>query len=206
MKPRLKEIREKLGKTQNEIAEYLGIDPKTYRKYEKGVTSISVESLILLSNYYSECYHYDISIDYIVGLSESPFFDPSLSDMEKRTHLSAEAIENIIYEGSESGDNRRIWVLNKLLSDKSTFLSLMDNIHKLSFPTTWVLFKDRLPEMFKDPHSDRTIVIKPEVIRQLSNELPESIYPEINNLLKKFSDELSKCIPPAVNEYHPKDI
>ena len=62
---RLEDLRIDHDKTQQEIADYLGCQREVYRRYEKGSRIIPVDFLILLALYY------DVSIDYIVGISNN---------------------------------------------------------------------------------------------------------------------------------------
>ena len=61
---RLKDLREDHDKLQKDIAELLGISQQYYSEYESGNRTIPVIHLITLAKYYN------ISIDYIVGLSD----------------------------------------------------------------------------------------------------------------------------------------
>ena len=58
---RLEDLRIDQDKTQQEIAELLGCQREVYRRYEQGIRSIPIDLLMKLSDYY------DVSIDYIVG-------------------------------------------------------------------------------------------------------------------------------------------
>lgn len=57
----IKELRLKNNLKQIEIAKMLHISQNTYSDYEKGKITISIDKLIMLSDYYN------VSIDYIVG-------------------------------------------------------------------------------------------------------------------------------------------
>ena len=57
----IKELRLKNNLKQIEIAKILHISQNTYSDYEKGKITISIDKLIMLSDYYN------VSIDYIVG-------------------------------------------------------------------------------------------------------------------------------------------
>ena len=61
---RLKELRKDSGKTQAQIAEFLNIKQNTYSQYENGQREIPLNMLILLAK------HYEVSVDYILGLTE----------------------------------------------------------------------------------------------------------------------------------------
>lgn len=60
---RLEELRTDLDKTQADIAQYLGCQREVYRRYERGIRQIPVDMLIKLAELYN------VSIDYIVGLT-----------------------------------------------------------------------------------------------------------------------------------------
>lgn len=61
---RLRQLREDHDKTQNEIAEYLGIKQTVYSRYETGKNDMKPNQIIALCKYYS------VSADYILGLPE----------------------------------------------------------------------------------------------------------------------------------------
>ncbi len=60
---RIKDLREDHDKLQKDIAEILGISQQYYSEYENGKRTIPIQHLITLAKYYN------VSIDYIVGLS-----------------------------------------------------------------------------------------------------------------------------------------
>ena len=64
--PRLKDLREDSDKTQKEIAELLYTTQQQYSLYEKGYRDIPTTALIALSEFYN------VSIDYILGLTDNP--------------------------------------------------------------------------------------------------------------------------------------
>lgn len=62
---RLRDLREDSDKTQQEIADYLGTSAQHYGKYESGKAEIPLERAVLLAKYYN------VSLDYIAGISAS---------------------------------------------------------------------------------------------------------------------------------------
>ncbi len=62
---RIRELREDNGKTQREIAEYLGTPYQYYAVYEKGGSEISFERAIALADYYN------VSLDYLAERTNS---------------------------------------------------------------------------------------------------------------------------------------
>lgn len=63
MYKRLKDLREDNDYTQDFIAKYLKINRVVYNRYENGIREIPISLLIQLSKLYN------VSIDYIVGIS-----------------------------------------------------------------------------------------------------------------------------------------
>ena len=63
---RLRDIREDFDKSQTEIAEILGIQQTQYSRYERGTQKMGIDKYIILAQYYN------ISLDYLCGLTEHP--------------------------------------------------------------------------------------------------------------------------------------
>ncbi len=61
---KIKDLRVESGFTIKETAKKLGISPKTYSNYEKGISKIPIRQLI------SICLLYNVSADYILGLKK----------------------------------------------------------------------------------------------------------------------------------------
>lgn len=61
---RIRALREDNDKTQTEVAMLLKVGQRTYCDYELGKTRIPVDSLIILAELY------DVSMDYICGISD----------------------------------------------------------------------------------------------------------------------------------------
>ena len=58
---KLKKIRKENNKTQEEVADYLGITKQAYFRYEKGTRRISLDTLLKLTKYYN------LDSDYFFG-------------------------------------------------------------------------------------------------------------------------------------------
>ena len=75
---RLKDIREDKDLTQIDIAKLLNIKQPTYNAFEKGTKIIPLKHLNTLANYYN------VSIDYIVGLSNERKESNKLKELDKK--------------------------------------------------------------------------------------------------------------------------
>ena len=67
---RLRDLREDCDKKQEEIALILGISRQQYQLYESGKREMPMHLFILLAR------HYNVSLDYLAGLIETPTFAP----------------------------------------------------------------------------------------------------------------------------------
>ncbi|HIQ80812.1 MAG TPA: helix-turn-helix transcriptional regulator [Candidatus Scatavimonas merdigallinarum] len=66
MYPRMKELREKAGLSQESLTSYLRINLRKYKKYESGKKQPPSQILLQLSLFY------DVSIPYICGNTDNP--------------------------------------------------------------------------------------------------------------------------------------
>ena len=62
--PRLKDLREDHDMSQQEVADYLGMKQPQYSRYERGERELPMHLFVRLA------VHYNVSIDYMVGLSD----------------------------------------------------------------------------------------------------------------------------------------
>lgn len=76
----LKELRQKKGCKQSEIASLLKITPQAYQRYEYGASEPNADGFALLADFYN------VSIDYLFGREESvsPVTQLSGADAERR--------------------------------------------------------------------------------------------------------------------------
>ena len=62
-RPRMRNLREDRDKPQPQIADSLGTDQTMYARYERGANELPIHNLLAL------CKYYNVSADYILGLS-----------------------------------------------------------------------------------------------------------------------------------------
>ena len=61
---RIQEQRKEAGKTQQEMADFLGVKLRVYQYYESGGRKPTLDNLIVLADFF------DVSLDYLVGRSD----------------------------------------------------------------------------------------------------------------------------------------
>lgn len=64
---RLKDLREDKELNQTQIGKILGTSQKQYSRWETGETEIPLHNMIILAKFYN------ISLDYIAGLTNTPY-------------------------------------------------------------------------------------------------------------------------------------
>lgn len=78
---RIRDLREDADKTQADVAAALGLYTTTYQRYERGEREIPLNVAVSLAKYYN------VSLDYIAGLTTRPrkLFSPNkmLNDIEQ---------------------------------------------------------------------------------------------------------------------------
>ncbi len=62
----LKQLRKEHGYTQTDLAKLIGMEQNNYSKYERGEREIGRKTIIKL------CQVYNISADYLLGLTDEP--------------------------------------------------------------------------------------------------------------------------------------
>lgn len=76
MNLKIRDIREDHDLTQSKLAKLLNCTQQTYSRYETGEITIDINSLIKLAVFYNT------SIDYLVGLTDSPNSYPITEELE----------------------------------------------------------------------------------------------------------------------------
>lgn len=63
---RIRDLRMDRGLTQEEVAKLLRVKQNTYSQYEIGAVNYPLDAVVCLAQYY------DVSVDYLVGLTDDP--------------------------------------------------------------------------------------------------------------------------------------
>lgn len=132
LQERLRELREKNGySTRQELAEVLGIDKSTYGRIESGTTkTISSDLLVQLSNLYN------VSTDYILGLSDVPqktYFD--LAELG----LSVEAAENLLTKDVDPRVINELLINDKFMVASRCMATYFSNVSSVAFESSNVI-------------------------------------------------------------------
>ena len=70
----INKLRKEKGYTAQQLADYLGVQLRTYRKYESNDRTPTFESLVKIADYFN------VSTDYLLGRTTNPYFDAKSFD------------------------------------------------------------------------------------------------------------------------------
>lgn len=117
MKTRLKELREKTGYTEREVAEGTGIPLNTYRHLEyKTIRKTNIHTYLKLAEFYG------VGLDYLLGLNTTPTFDTdivnyqTIKEIQKLKKLDFSEVEN---EKDIMLDTTETKILHKIIDKKT---------------------------------------------------------------------------------------
>lgn len=86
---RLIKLREKLGVSQQELADCLGVTRQSLSLYEKAARTINIDLLVKIANYFK------VSTDYLLGLSDVQSVNEDIKVVCKITGLSEKAVQRL---------------------------------------------------------------------------------------------------------------
>ena len=113
---RLRLLREKNGKTQEDISKVIGTTQQIYSRYETNKTELPVRHLLNLSSYYN------VSTDYLLGRIDYPKIAPEFSNSLIKNVTIGDFVCRIDSFNSKS---------KRLLVDYVNYLTYMENTEKL---------------------------------------------------------------------------
>lgn len=85
-KPLAKNLSKLIGKDVAKMAEHLGCSPQAINQYKMGTSVPQLEKLVKIAQYYN------VSTDYLLGLSDVATTDPKIKEICEYTGLSEEAV------------------------------------------------------------------------------------------------------------------
>lgn len=113
---RLRLLREKNGKPQEDISKVIGTTQQIYSRYETNKTELPVRHLLNLSSYYN------VSTDYLLGRIDYPKIAPEFSNSLIQNVTIGDFVCRIDSFNSKS---------KRLLVDYVNYLTYMENTEKL---------------------------------------------------------------------------
>ena len=151
---RLRQLIENSGKTRKEIAEQLKCDTSTITKHYNGDRDITTDFLIKYANLF------DVSADYLLGLSDTPTTDKDIQFICEYTRLKADTIENL-KKGKNAVFNTTL--LNFLINNRKLLKAL--NNYLLSS-----IYSDyRKSEYMYLPLKDKAVYIRnPDIAQKVA--------------------------------------
>lgn len=192
---RMIRLREEKGLTKNQLAKETDFSPTSINNWESGIKVPSYQNYVTLSHFY------EVSFDYISGIEPGEYRQKRNVDIGEVTHLSEKAIENLLFEGSEHGDNTHVVMLDMILSNRELFTSLMRCLYSICYPPHVLIDLKNIPDAFIDKNNKDYLLLSPDLIKYITS-TPESVF----QMMKYKIEEFAKTVPErtiAPNEFHP---
>lgn len=99
---RIRELRKEKGLKQIEVAKFLNMSPTGYNKYEISPSEPGIETIVKLAKFYN------VSIDYLVGVSDNRNYDRIESLFKNLNAADKEYISNFIERVSKLNEKKSI--------------------------------------------------------------------------------------------------
>jgi transcriptional regulator with XRE-family HTH domain len=175
--------------TQQELADAVGLKRQTIALYESGDASPRLEGFAAIAKYFN------VSCDYLLGISKTPSFDPSIQTVVKMYGLVEESLETLYFivddpQGEE--DQRALHALNVILSNYGFFVPffdlIFDNLY-LEPDDEKIKFKVSVSERGKDSVRDEEIFSRSLDAKMYKELQIVTLYRFIEALRQKLSDD-----------------
>lgn len=106
----------------NSVAKAVGITHQAITQYANGETQPNAEKIVKLAK------HFDVSSDYLLGLSDVPSQDESVKSIHEKTGLSEDAIA-VLTDSRQNADSAAGNIVNHLLTAEN-FVKLAYNLYE----------------------------------------------------------------------------
>mgnify|MGYP002624216007 CR=1 FL=1 len=124
---RLRIALESEGKTQAELSRFLGISSQMIGYYKTGQSSPDWETLVKISQFFN------VSVDWLLGLSDIKSCDSDIKNAAFTTGLSSESIETLHDENKDLLEQNKDEEINSFIVD--CFLTKLNNFaDKINIP------------------------------------------------------------------------
>lgn len=116
-KDRIEKRLNELKQTKSWLAQQMNMSLQSFSRMLGGNNNPRIDNIIELSKLLN------VSIDYLLGVSEESTIDVSLKDMSEKTGLSVKSIEKLICYKNNKLSDRKLKALNLLLENDDLLLS-----------------------------------------------------------------------------------
>lgn len=128
--PRLRKLLKENKKTQNDLANYIGITKQSVSLYVTGKRTPDIDTLIKI------CDYLNVSADYLLGRSNLKSTDIDNKEINRRFGLSDKSIK--VLEACKKSSVRKnpglVYLINYLIEDESIIGELLGSLCENKFP------------------------------------------------------------------------
>lgn len=136
----IKELREKAGESQEQLAEALQApNRETIARWENGSRDLKREHIIAIAK------HFNVSTDYLLGLSDNPSVDPDIQNACSITGLSKKSIDKLKLMKQSSATTYENGVVKKICPQTAIADKLLSStaFWQFTYQLSWLLNEKR---------------------------------------------------------------
>lgn len=168
----LRALRERKGLKQDELAEQLSIGQSTLSSYERGTRSVPLDMLVTFANFYN------VSIDYLMGLSLVQSPNEDMQYIGTYTGLNDDAIEFLHFWNEHKRNHNSSFPLNKIDLINAIFDSDNDIVRDFNKVLTQIIQYLSTCSRIR-PYKEE------EILENLNNKFPVFCNLEFNDLMSE---------------------
>lgn len=192
---RLRRLLQERKVTQEELAGSVGVKRQSVASWKDGKTVPDAENLLGISR------HFNVSCDYLLGVSEAPTPDLDLQSIHKKTGLSEESIKVLVDCYERDNANSITLTVNALLENRFALGAisryLYYNLDKEAHDSNAIIYKDKYRYIKKTLNPSGTILggadIKPPIdFSHNTGGIDSDTYKQV--LLLKVQHQLGKLL------------
>lgn len=184
-KERITELRKERGLKRQQAADDLGITRASLEFYEKGKRKPDIEMTARIAEYYN------VSADYLLGLSEGKTINDDLQAICKYTGLSDTVVNNYFHNTKDRQPYNLAYILNSICADKennSAFCFLVSHIVELKNAAEHYNDLEKIKEQTIDDQLFESIVLQADERKDIVDVKQFRVEKEFRTIIERFAE------------------
>ncbi len=184
-KERITKLRKERGLKRQQVADDLGITRASLEFYEKGKRKPDIEMTARIAKYYN------VSADYLLGLSEGKIINDDLQAICKYTGLSDTVVNNYFHNTKDRQPYNLAYILNSICSDKennSAFCFLVSHIVELKNAAEHYNDLEKIKEKTIDDQLFESVVLQADARKDIVDVKQFRVEKEFRTIIERFAE------------------
>ena len=184
-KERITKLRKERGLKRQQVADDLGITRASLEFYEKGKRKPDIEMTARIAKYYN------VSADYLLGLSEGKIINDDLQAICKYTGLSDTVVNNYFHNTKDRQPYNLAYILNSICSDKednSAFCFHVSHIVELKNAAEHYNDLEKIKEKTIDDQLFESVVLQADARKDIVDVKQFRVEKEFRTIIERFAE------------------